>query len=133
MARAEDLEIEEEEILWRDRKRRFGLPLSFTVYTLSKERLTVKRGFFKTTTDEILVYRIMDNRLERTLGQKIFKVGTVTLLSNDKTCPRLLLVNIRLPDKVRRFISNLVEEQRAARGIVSSEFLIGRPGMMGND
>ena len=126
MTKARDLYLPPEEILWKDRKRVFGLPISFTVYTLTRERLTINRGLIKTMTDEIMVYRIMDNRLRRTLFQKICKVGTVVLLSNDKSCPKLELKNIQLPDKVRRFLSNLIEEQRDKRGIVSSEFLINR-------
>ena len=126
---AKKLLLEKEEILWKDRKRILGLPISFTRYILSSERLTVKQGFFKTVTDEILVYRIMDNQLVRTLGQKIFGVGTVTLFSNDKTNHTFELKNIRHPEKVRRFLSGLVEEQRVKRGTLSSEFLGGRPGV----
>ncbi len=124
------LNIEKEEVLWKDRKRTlFGLPLSFTRYEVCKDRLTVRRGFFKTTTDEIMVYRILDIRLLRGLGQKIFGLGTVTLISNDKTSPTYELKNIKQSDDVRRFLSKLIEEQRAARGISSREFL----GMDGDD
>jgi hypothetical protein len=117
------LELKDEEILWKDRKRRLGLPLSFTQYIVSRERLIVKRGFLKTETDEVLIYRIMDIRMVRTLGQKIFGVGTVTLISTDKSAPSLDLKNIKAPDKVRRFLGDLIEQQRAAKGVRSSEFL----------
>ena len=117
--------IEKEEIFWKDRRRYFGLPLSFTKYQVTKERLILQRGFFKTVTDEILIYRIMDIRLVRTLWQKIFGVGTVTLISTDKSSPTLDLKNIKNPDDIRRFLSKLIEQQRTARGIISSEFLGG--------
>ena len=117
--------VEKEKILWKDRRRRFGLPLSFTRYIVSGERLILKRGFFKTITDEILIYRIMDIRLTRKLGQKIFGVGTVTLISTDKSQPMLELRNIKHPDTVRRFMSQLIDQQRKARGISGSEFLGG--------
>jgi uncharacterized membrane protein YdbT with pleckstrin-like domain len=124
------LNIEKEEILWKDRKRTiFGLPLSFTRYEVCKDRLTMRRGFFKTTTDEIMIYRILDIRLVRGLGQKIFGLGTVTLVSNDKTSPTLELKNIKESEDVRRFLSKLIEEQRAERGISSREFL----GMDGDE
>jgi hypothetical protein len=122
---AKKLAVEKEQILWKDRKRFFGLPLSFTVYSASEERLTLKRGFFTTVIDELMIYRIMDIRMSRTLGQKIFGVGTVTLISTDKTQPKLDLKNIRHPDNIRRFFSQLVEKQRSARGISGSEFLGG--------
>ncbi|MCL2058769.1 MAG: PH domain-containing protein [Oscillospiraceae bacterium] len=121
-----------EEIVWKDRKRYFGLPLSFTRYRLSKDRLTLRRGFFKTLTDEVMVYRIMDIRMVQKFGQKLFRVGTVTLISTDKTLPTLELKNIKRPDEIRRFISNLVEQQRSARGIAGSELLgVGQAGAGG--
>ena len=33
------------EFLWKDRKRYFGLPLSFTRYCLSEDRLFISEGF----------------------------------------------------------------------------------------
>ncbi|MDR1559082.1 MAG: PH domain-containing protein [Clostridiales bacterium] len=119
------LDFEKNEILWKDRRRRLGLPLSFTRYEVTEDRLITRKGFFKTETDEILIYRIMDVRLVRTLGQKIFGVGTVTLISSDKSQPTLQLKNIKQPDEVRMFLSKLIEQQRAARGISSREFLVG--------
>lgn len=123
--------IEKEAILWKDRKRHFGLPWSFTRYYLSNDRLTLKQGFFKTVTEEILVYRIMDIKLTRKFGQKIFGTGTVTLVSTDKTQPVFDLTDIKRPDEVRRFLSDLIDKQRKERGISGSEFLGGRPGFGG--
>jgi len=122
------LAVDDDKILWRDRKRWLGLPLSFTRYEVSDDRLIVRKGFFKTEVDEILIYRIMDIKLVRTLGQKIFGVGTVTLISTDKTNHILEMKNIKQSDHVRKFLSKLIEQQRAARGITSSEFLGGGRG-----
>ena len=127
------LVIESEEYLWKERRRRLGLPLSFTKYQVSNERIIVRHGFLKTVTDEVMVYRIMDIRLVQSLWQKIFGVGTVTLVSTDKTEPTLELKNIKHSEKVRRFLSNLIEKQRIAKGITGSEFLGGpRPGHGGH-
>lgn len=115
--------LEKDEVLWKDRKRFMGMPLSFTRYELTEERLILRKGFFKTSTDEILVYRIMDIRLVRTLGQKIFGVGTVTVISTDKSSPSLELKNIKSSDEVRVFLSKLIEKQRVAKGISRNEFL----------
>ena len=122
---ANKIKLEKEEILWKDRKRHLGLPISFTRYELNEERLVLRHGFFKTVTDEILIYRIMDVRLVRTLGQKIFGVGTVTLISTDKSTPILELKNIKKSDDVRRFISKQIEKQRIAKGVSKNEFLGG--------
>ncbi|MDR1735827.1 MAG: PH domain-containing protein, partial [Oscillospiraceae bacterium] len=61
--------------------------------------------------------------LVRTLGQKILGVGTVTLISTDKSHGELELKNIKHPDDVRRFLSQQIETQRTKRGISSREFL----------
>ena len=121
------LVMEKDEIIWKDRKRYFGMPLSFTRYEVTGDRLIVHKGFFKTVTDELMIYRIMDIQMVRTLGQKMFGVGTVILMSSDKSCPSLKLQNIKHSDKVRRFMSKLIEEQRNAKGVNKSEFLGGVP------
>ena len=65
--------MEQNEIIWSDRKRTiFGLPLSFTKYSLTNDRLFIQTGLFTTVEDEVRLYRIMDVKLTRTLGQKLF-------------------------------------------------------------
>ena len=125
---AKKIVVEKEDILWKDRKRHFGLPVSFTSYEAYRDKIVVRRGFFKTETDEIMIYRIMDIRLVRTLGQKLFGVGTVTLISTDKSIPKLELKNIKRSDGARRFLSKLIDQQRTERGISGSEILsVGGP------
>ena len=54
------------EIIWRDRKRPFlGLPWSFTIYTLTEEKLLVKTGILRQKEEEVRLYRIMDATLAR--------------------------------------------------------------------
>ena len=48
------------EYLWKDRKRYFGLPLSFTRYSLSEDRLFISVGLLNIKDDEILLYRVRD-------------------------------------------------------------------------
>ena len=114
-------EFEADEILWSDRKRWLGMPLTFTKYTVDENRLYVKRGFFKTVIDETLLYRILDIKSSASFGQKIFGVGTVTLFCSDKSNPVLELQNIKAPDKVRRFLSAVIEEKRLDKGVAGRE------------
>ena len=72
------------EILWKDRKRGFlGLPLSFTKYSLTKERLFVETGFINSVENEVRLYRILDVQMTRTLGQKMFGLGSINVHSSD--------------------------------------------------
>ena len=122
----------EEKILWKDRKRFMGMPLSFTRYQVTEDRFITKVGFFKTETNEILLYRILDIRLVRTFGQKIFGVGTITLFSADKSHNTLEIKNIKKAEAVRRFISKIVEQERVQKGITGREIYGAASGMIGN-
>ena len=119
---------EENKILWRDRKRILGLPLSFTVYEVDEDRFTTRKGFLRTETDEILLYRILDIKMVRTLGQKICGVGTITLFSADQSHHTLEIKNVKHPEAVRKFLSKSVEKERAAKGITGRE-IFGTAGI----
>ncbi|MCR4588228.1 MAG: PH domain-containing protein [Lachnospiraceae bacterium] len=110
--------------VWRDRKRTlFGLPLSFTVYTLDEQRLFIKRGFFNQREDEVRLYRIMDMSLTRTLGQRIFGVGTIHCCSADKTLGDFDIISVKKPRMVKELMSGLVEEQRDKKRVTTREYL----------
>ena len=113
----------EKQILWKDKKRHMGMPISFTKYEIDDERLYMDTGFFTTNSDEILLYRILDIKTKRTLWQKICGVGTVTLYSADQTDRVLELKNIKKPKDVHHFISELVEKNRRERGIAGREMV----------
>lgn len=101
--------------LWHDRKRILGMPLSFTRYALSEDRLFLRRGFLNVHQDEIVLYRVRDLRVSQTLWQRIFGVGTVTVVSTDKSIPELALKNIRQPNEVKELIHEYVEKMKIER------------------
>ncbi|MFR1758189.1 MAG: PH domain-containing protein [Christensenellaceae bacterium] len=109
--------------LWSDRKRILGMPISFTQYKLSKDRLFLQRGLFNTAYDETVLYRIRDISVTISLGQRLFGVGTVLVHSSDKTHPHMALVNIRRPMEVKELIFREVEEQKLQRNYKINEFL----------
>lgn len=111
------------EYLWKDRKRYFGLPLSFTRYSMSEDRLFVSVGFLNIRDDEILLYRVRDIDTSRSLGQRIFGVGTVTVVSADKTMPNLVLKNIKDPVMVKELIHQQVEEAKIKRRVRYGEIM----------
>ena len=67
----------------RERKRWtfFGLPFTFTTYTLTPKKLTVQTGLFTTAEDDILLFRIMDTSYRRTFIQKLFGLGNILVAS----------------------------------------------------
>lgn len=59
------------EVVQQERKRwlLFGLPFTFTKYTLTNRKILINSGFFTSREDEILLYRVLDMTLSRTLIQ----------------------------------------------------------------
>ena len=116
------------EYLWQDRKRYFGLPLSFTRYALSEDRLFTSVGFLNIRDDEILLYRVRDIDTSRSLCQRIFGVGTVVVASSDKTMPNLVLKNIKDPVMVKELIHKQVEETKIKRRVRFGEIMTDADG-----
>lgn len=112
------------EIIWKDRKRPiFGLPLSFTSYSLSDERLFVKRGFLNLTEDEIRLYRIRDLKLTKSIWQRIFGVGSIQVFSSDKSLGTFVIESVKNPDEIKERLSNLVEAQRESKHVTNREYM----------
>ncbi len=116
------------EQLWHDRKRYFGLPISFTRYSLSEDRLFTSVGFLNIKDDEILLYRVRDIDTSRSLWQRLFGVGTVTVMSSDKTMPTLVLQNIKDPVFVKELIHKQVEETKIKRRVRFGEIMTDTDG-----
>lgn len=109
--------------LWRDRKRYLGMPLSFTRYGLSEDRLFTSVGFLNIRDDEVLLYRVRDIDTKRSLWQRLFGVGTVTVISSDKTMPNMVLKNIKDPTFVKELIHQQVEEVKIKRRVRVGEVM----------
>lgn len=115
------------ELIWKDRKRYFGMPISFTRYALIKNgdewfKIFSEVGLLYTAIDEVNLYRIKDISFHQSLGDKIFGTGTITLYSNDASAPMFTLRHIKDPFRVRNILSSYIEEQRRIKGIRVSEF-----------
>ncbi len=108
----------EQTYLWSDRKRFMGMPLSFTRYALSEDRLFMSQGFLNLKDEEVLLYRVRDVTTSRSLWQRMFGVGTVTVMSSDKTQPTLVLKNVKDPMAFKELLHKQVElmkDKRRAR------------------
>ncbi len=110
-----------EQYIWKDRKRYLGLPLSFTRYAVSDDRLFLSEGFLNIKDEEILLYRVRDLSLSRSLGQRIFGVGTIVVTSSDKSQPVLQIKNVKDPAAVKELIHNQVEEMKIRRRVRVNE------------
>ena len=109
--------------VWKDRKRFLGMPLSFTRYAISEDRLCLSVGFWNIRDEETLLYRIRDISSSRSLWQRIFGVGTVTVTSSDKTTPTIVLKNIKNPMEVKELLHTHVEEMKLRRRVRVGEIM----------
>ena len=114
----------EENCVWKDRKRIFfGLPWTFTKYSVTEEKLYIKTGVFSTREDEVRLYRIMDVTLKRKFWERLCGLGTVHCCSADKSTPEFDLLHIKKLKEVKDMLSDMVEQQREKKRITSREFM----------
>ena len=120
---------------YKERKRWtfFGLPFTFTVYTVENEKLTVNKGFFKTSEDSLYLYKILDVKLERTLFERIFGLGTVVLYTGDVTDKVLKLEHIKKSKEINDFIFINSEEMRKKRRTLNTQNLTAGIGNLDMD
>ena len=112
-----------EKELWADKKRTiFGLPISFTKYTLTDTRLIIKSGFLNIKEDEIMLYRITDITYKASLWERMFGVGKLFCDSADKSAANFIVGPIKEAAKVRDLLSDNVDEQRDKKRIRGNEF-----------
>lgn len=121
------------ELIWKDRKRYLGMPLSFTRYAMSEDRLFLSVGFLSIKDDEVLLYRIRDITTSRSIWQRMFGVGTVTVMSSDKTMPTLQMKNIKNPVAVKELLHRQVEEMKIRRRVRLGEIMTTGQGTDDDD
>ena len=109
--------------IWKDRKRILGMPITFTRYRLSEDRLFCEKGFLNIKQDEVLLYRVRDLQLNMSLGQRIFGVGSICVVSSDKSVPHLDLISVKNPREVKEMIHQSVEAAKDKRRMRTMEIM----------
>lgn len=112
-----------EKYIWQDCRRVLGLPLSFTSYAVSEDRLFLRQGFLNLRDEEILLYRVRDISLRRSLLQRMLGVGTITVISSDRTMPTMVIQNVKNPMQAKELIHGLVEDMKRKRRIHVGEII----------
>lgn len=120
-------DLGKEMLLLTERKRWgfFGLPFTFTVYTLTSKRMLIKTGLLHTREEEILLYRVKDVSLSRTLSQKMFGLGNLHIQSSDQTLPKADVVNIKNSREFKEMLSMGIERERLRLRYRATEFIDG--------
>ena len=69
------------------------------------------------------MYRVRDVSLSRSLWQRIFRVGTITVHSSDKTSPTLAIINVKNSKSVKELIFTNVERAKETHRMRATELL----------
>ena len=93
----------------------FGLPFTFTKYTVNEEKLIINKGLLKTTEDTCYLYKIIDIKLERSLCERIFGMGTIVCYTGDVTDKVIKLIHIKNSKTINDFLLDQAEEMRRKR------------------
>jgi uncharacterized membrane protein YdbT with pleckstrin-like domain len=93
----------------------FGLPWTFTKYTLSASLLTIDRGFLNTVQDDCYMYKIQDVKLNKSLWERLFKLATIVCYTGDVTHPEIRLEHIKNADAIKAYLLKTSEEARIKR------------------
>jgi uncharacterized membrane protein YdbT with pleckstrin-like domain len=99
----------------KKRTKLFALPICFTTYTITDEKLTIKKGFLSITEDDAYMYKIQDVRLTKSLLERIFGIGTIICYTGDTTHPEMHLIHIKHSAEIKDYIMTASEEARRKR------------------
>ena len=88
-------------------------------YDLSEDRLTIRRGIFIKSIDDIELYRVKDVRLDFSLINQMAGIGTISIDSSDETTAsqRLAMRHVAGAAMLREQMRSLVEAARLKRRV----------------
>ncbi len=113
----EEMVREEEVTTYQERKRLlfFGLPWTFTKYTITPDMLTINQGLLKAEENDCYMYKIQDVKLVATLTERLFGLGTVICYTGDVTNPEIHLEHIKNSKEIKDYILKAAEAARIKR------------------
>ncbi|MGN0308430.1 MAG: PH domain-containing protein [Lachnospiraceae bacterium] len=103
------------EFVERKRLLFFGLPWTFTKYSVREDMITINSGLLRTTENDCYMYKVQDVQLTVSLAERLFGLGTVICYTGDTTNPTLKLEHIRNAKVVKNYILEASEEARIKR------------------
>lgn len=107
----------EDEVKYKERKRVlfFGLPWTFTKYTITADMVTIDEGLLKVEENDCYMYKVQDVKLTATLLERIFGLGTIICYTGDVTDKELKLVHIKHAREIKNYLLKASEEARIKR------------------
>ena len=97
-----------EEVLWR------GRPFLSLVldYTITSERIKITSGLLGKAHENVELIRVQDIDHSQTFGERVLKIGDVTIRSHDPSHPEVVLRNVQDPTGVYEILRRAVLNAR---------------------
>ena len=97
-----------EEVLWQ------GRPLLSLVlnYTITNERIKITSGLLGKAHENVELIRVQDVDHSQTFGERVLKIGDITIRSHDPSHPEIVLRNVQDPSSVYEILRRAVLNAR---------------------
>ncbi len=106
-----------ERVLWQGRP--FLSPAVY--YTITNERVKIRSGLLGKSYEYIDLIRIQDLKHTQSLGERLLKIGDVTIYSHDPNQPTFVLRNVKDPANVYEILHRAVRQAREDKGMKYQE------------
>ena len=90
-------------------------------YEVSPDRIEWSRGIFSRKIDNLDMFRIVDLKLHRSLLDCVLGIGTITLITNDKTDPEFKFVKISAPRELYDLLKDATLDADRKQGVIHLE------------
>jgi membrane protein YdbS with pleckstrin-like domain len=97
------------------------IKLKSTRYRVTTDRIEWSRGIFERQIDNIDMFRIIDIRLYRSFSDCLAGIGTVVLMTTDKTDPEFKFEKVHRPKQLYEIIKKASLDADGKRSVVHLE------------
>ena len=97
------------------------IKLRATRYRISNYRIDFERGILKKRIDTLELWHVEDVSFEQGLIDRMFNVGTINVMSNDKTTPRLELHGVPHPREIFDALKQRIIAVKRSRGVIKMD------------
>ena len=98
------------------------LKTRFTIFELTSDRFRTKIGILSQKVDELELYRVRDYEVFKPFLLRLCGLGNLTLITSDKTHPKIEMKAIKNPEIVLELFRKNVEISRKKTGTKEVDF-----------
>src|SRR5690606_28437515 len=92
-----------------------------TRYRISNYRIDFERGLLSKTIDTLELWHVDDIRYRQSLLDRMLRVGTITIISDDSTTPKLELEGLPNPRPLFDQLKTRVIAVKRQRGVIKMD------------